>query len=579
LNPIVSSDLELLGRSNILLTSDSESFTDSIEETREKEKLEPASRGMYEYLFNPQHTFALETIPLWNEQYTTDVSFLTDSQIVIQDIHKYKNIMASQKYRISYDNLMEIWRATREDSRFLEKYTYIEWELGKQFNTSPVFLQSVSLANMISPVVSFLLPILFLILPFIILKIQGIPITVEVYINVLRDIAKQHFIGKALTTMNKLDFQNVAYLIFMVCFYVYQIYQNFITCTRFYENIRQINSHLFELQHYLEYSLHSMKAFLSIIEKRNSYSQFRENMMQHYNTLLELQKEIGNICPFSPSILKLTEIGDLLKCYYILYSRDDYASSIKYSFGFEGYINNLLGLHENITINRITASLFDSSSNTVIDEQYYAPHMALDYVVNDCKFDKNIVITGPNASGKTTFLKTTMINIIFTQQTGFGFYKKCILNPYTHIHSYLNIPDTSERDSLFQAESRRCKEIIDIIDTNPRDDSRHLCTFDELYSGTNPEEAAKSAYGFLLYLAKYKNVDFILTTHYLEICNRLKKAQRIRNWKMEALCDSDNGEIEYTYKIKKGISKIQGALKVLKDMKYPEEIIDNITKW
>jgi DNA mismatch repair ATPase MutS len=48
---------------------------------------------------------------------------------------------------------------------------------------------------------------------------------------------------------------------------------------------------------------------------------------------------------------------------------------------------------------------------------------------------------------------------------------------------------------------------------------------------------------------------------------------------MEALCDAENGDIQYTYKIKKGVSKIQGALKVLKDMKYPEEIIDNISKW
>jgi energy-coupling factor transporter ATP-binding protein EcfA2 len=580
LNPVVSNDLELLGRESNESENNDES-SESIELTREKEKAEPAARGMYEYLFNPQNPFALETIPLWNAQYTTDVSFLTDSQTIIQDLEKYKSVMVSQRYRISYDKLMEIWKSTREDPRFLERYTYIEWEFGKQLNTSPLFLQSFSLANMISPVVSFLLPILFLILPFLILKIQGIPISVEVYVGVLQDIAKHHFIGKALSSMNHLDIQNVAYLIFMVCFYFYQIYQNVTTCMRFYSNIREINTQLYEIQNYLDYTVQSMKAFLLIIEKKESYLPFRKDLIKHCNVLMELRNEFGNIQPFSPSIFKLTEIGDLLKCYYILYSRDDYASSLQYSFGFEGYINNLLGLYENIMIERISCAAFDSSLNTVIEDQYYPPHMGLDYVVNNCKFDKNMVITGPNASGKTTFLKTTMINVIFTQQTGFGFYKKCILNPYTHIHSYLNIPDTSERDSLFQAESRRCKEIIDIIHSNENevDASRHLCTFDELYSGTNPEEASKSAYAFLLYLAKFKNVDFILTTHYVSICHRLKKSERICNWKMEAICDAENGDIQYTYKIKKGVSKIQGALKVLKDMKYPEEIIDNISKW
>ena len=238
----------------------------------------------------------------------------------------------------------------------------------------------------------------------------------------------------------------------------------------------------------------------------------------------------------------------------------------------------MLGLHENLVLNRITTATFDSSANTKIEGGYYPPHMALDYISNDCSFKKNMVITGPNASGKTTFLKTTMINIIFTQQTGLGFYSACVLHPYTHIHSYLNIPDTSGRDSLFQAESRRCKEILDIIETSDVKESRHLCTFDELYSGTNPEEATKSAYSFLVYLAKNSNVDFILTTHYTSICSRIKKTKNIENWKMDAIY-LENEEIQYTYKIKKGVSKIQGAIKVLKDMKYPKEIIDSILEW
>ena len=76
---------------------------------------------------------------------------------------------------------------------------------------------------------------------------------------------------------------------------------------------------------------------------------------------------------------------------------------------------------------------------------------------------ENMIITGPNASGKTTFLKTTSINIICSQQIGADFFTMGSLHPYTHIHSYLNIPDTSQRDSLFQAESRRCKDILDIV--------------------------------------------------------------------------------------------------------------------
>lgn len=553
LNPIVSNDLELLSTEN------------------------PESRAMYDYLFHPQHQFALDNIPLWNRQYTTNTDFLLESQQIIENLSMYKKTMETNKYRLSYDSLIEIWKSTREDPQFLDKYNYIEWNMFEHLNTNPLFLQSISLANISSPVISFLIPILFLILPFIILKIQGIPISMTIYIDVLRDIAKHHFIGKTLTSMQSLNIQNIAYVIFTFFMYIYQIYQNVVSFTRFYNNVQQINKHLYEMMHYLDYTLYSMRTFSTLIENKSTYKDFNNELMKHYTILSELQKEIGKIHPFSPSLFKLTEIGELLKSYYVLHSNNDYAESLYYSFGFEGYMNNLLGLYENFSLNNISKSSFDIS-NTSMEGLYYPPHMGMDYITNDCTFEKNQIITGPNASGKTTYLKSTMINIIFTQQTGFGFYSSCVLNPYTHIHSYLNIPDTSGRDSLFQAESRRCKEILDMIELTDSKNSHHLCTFDELYSGTNPEEAAKSAYSFLMYLSKNKNVDFILTTHYTAICTRMKKEKHIENWKMDALVSEDD-DIQYTYKIKKGISKIQGAIKVLKDMNYPTEIIDSILEW
>ena len=94
--------------------------------------------------------------------------------------------------------------------------------------------------------------------------------------------------------------------------------------------------------------------------------------------------------------------------------------------------------------------------------------------------------------------------------------------------------------TLFQAESRRCKEIIDSIETSSNEE-RHLCTFDELYSGTNPEEATHSAFfAFLTYLGKRPYIDFILTTHYIGVCERIDSLEdwdRIANFKMEALVD------------------------------------------
>ena len=125
---------------------------------------------------------------------------------------------------------------------------------------------------------------------------------------------------------------------------------------------------------------------------------------------------------------------------------------------------------------------------------------------NNYNLKKHILITGPNAAGKTTILKTTIFNILLSQQIGYGCYKSATLMPYDKIHSYINIPDTSSRDSLFQAEARRCKEIINVVKNNPK--ASHFCIFDELYSGTNPHEAISSAYSYLLYLSKSKKIKF-----------------------------------------------------------------------
>lgn len=576
LNNTVSNDLELLSRAIHLESSGNI----QCESERAVEKSVSASRGMYEYLLNPQHQFALETIPLWNSHFTTDISFLKQSQEIVTGLQTYKDEMEKKKfkYTISCDNLLEIWESTRDDDFFLEKYSYLEWSYLKELNENPLFLQSISLANIAAPVISFLLPILFIILPFIILKIQGIQIDIDTYISVLRDIAKHHFIGKAISSMNSLDFQNVTYLLFMSAFYIYSIYQNITTCFRFYRNMEQINRHLHELQYYLDYSLHSMRSFSTMIEGFDKYSDFNNDIKKHFNTLLDLHKEIGKIKPFTPSIWKIMELGDLLKAYYILYSRDDFAEALQYSFGFEGYMNNLLGLYENMSLGRIATCEYDSI-DTKFQDLYYAPHLANNFVTNNCDFSQNIVITGPNASGKTTFLKSALMNVIFSQQVGMGFYSGASIRPYTHIHSYLNIPDTSARDSLFQAESRRCKDIIDAINNNM--DGHHFCTFDELYSGTNPDEATKAAYSFLNYLDKRENVDFILTTHYVGVCEKIDRTEnsKIGLYKMDVLENDENGigkTMKYTYKLVNGISRIQGAMKVLRDMDYPDEILDGI---
>lgn len=597
LHPVVASDLELV-------------------------VADPSQQVMYEHVFQPKTDFAKQTMYMWSKQYTTDVSFLEQTQDVIQCMGKYhlktntdpgvlsdSATAGASNSTSAYDcvAINAIWKDLKKNDYFLEKYGYIEWDMFKEFNKSSSFLQTLTLVNISSPIMSFIIPILFLLFPFLILKFQGIPITFSGYIDVLKEIAKNHFIGKALMNLQSLTWDKAAYVFMTFGLYIYQIYQNMVMCLRFYENIRKINESLIVMRDYIDHTVLGMNAFVEMHHQKPAYTTFCRMTNYQSQHLTRLANEFRNVVPFQRSMYtKIVEIGYLLKCYYELHSNMEFEKALEYSFGFNGYIENMTQLYDHKVGGSMSMAEFyvkdeaaddddedqddeankstDASDNSVptayptkMTGQYYPPLWGDDSKIkNNCSFDKNMIITGPNASGKTTLLKSTLLNIIFTQQFGFGFYGSCTMLPYTHIHSYLNIPDTSGRDSLFQAESRRCKEIIDVIhDNRAEDGNRHFCIFDELYSGTNPVEATKAAYAFLQYLAKFEHVDFILTTHYVSICSKMKKSARIQNYKMDVLVRED-GTIKYTYMIKAGVSKVEGAIRILQDMNYPSEIVDSI---
>ena len=97
-----------------------------------------------------------------------------------------------------------------------------------------------------------------------------------------------------------------------------------------------------------------------------------------------------------------------------------------------------------------------------------------------------------------------------------------------------------------------------------------------MYSGTNPYEAISSAYSYLTHISKNKNVKFLLTTHFIRLCNLLEKHENIINKSMKTTVV--NNDPNYTYKITEGISTIKGGVCVLKQLNYPEEIINTTNK-
>jgi len=539
------------------------------------------SASMYPVLLKPKNELSTSMIQRFKNNYTSDATFLNQTQTVI------KNAVAPLTEDFDAADVLHVWRDIYEVDGFKERHGYIDMTQINFVNKMSTFMGYWTIMNLVSPIFSIILPFLFIMAPFIMLRIQSVPITFSTYITMLKELAKSHAIGKTLTSFENFSVNNLIYVLFTLGMYGLQMYQNCKHCIRFYTNITTINANLMTVKKFVDQSIITVETFAEKSRHHSKYSKFCENALTKVAVLKQIQDDLRSVQPFEGGAWSVArhcfKVGYLLKSYYCLHDIPEYRDAFSYAIAFEGYRSGLEGIATNIKTGFVNCGKFSDEFKTKFAKQVYPTLISATTVAisNDMSLEKNMIITGPNASGKTTQLKTTAINVIFTQQFGVGFYENCEMAPYTHIHSYLNIPDTSGRDSLFQAEARRCKDILDIIDMSDKsndslhDKSKHFCIFDELFSGTNAEEATSASYGFLKYLQKRENVDFILTTHFVKLCKKVKKNSdclRIANHKMDASLAHD--KIHFTYKMVKGISKIKAARLILIQMGFPDEIIN-----
>jgi hypothetical protein len=542
-----------------------------------------ANYNLYYHVFDPKTIFEKNIINKWSKYYTNNKEFLSETQDLIKNYSPLKKVDFDLnpsptvcKNTTFYNNCEQIIY----DNGFTSNYQYIDMPILHKFNNNSIVLQALSIYNLSTPVISLAIPILFMLLPFFIIKLQGHKITLNLYFNHLRTVFSNHIIGKLFSSLSETNLTNKIYIFFSFGFYVFQLYLNINGCIKYFRNIKYMHNILQDVKLYITDTLKSYEHFLSFTKDLFHYKLFNERITKNIAIFKSYLCELRKLTPYSLKINKLFELGQLMKCFYYLNRNDSFIRSLYFSFGFNGYVKNIESLQKYISNKVMNYCTYNNNKPTKFDNAYFANLNSIEtdekpklkIVKNSYKLDKNIIITGPNASGKTTLLKSTLFNILLCQQIGCGFFDGASIKIYDYIHCYINIPDTGGRDSLYQAEARQCKNILQLIENNK--DKNHFCVFDELYSGTNPDEAITSAYGYLNHLNKLKNIDYMLTTHYNKLCKKLTKQNN--NFYMNVKTNSSRDDFEYTYKIKKGISKVKGALKVLKDLEYPDTIITNM---
>ena len=507
---------------------------------------------VYHKLFSPTNDVSKHISAEFAKYYTTNKLFLSESSGF------YKQFTSSVQ---NYDSFVDHWTKLTKNEEFNLTYQYFKNAHLVPFNTSSKFMFTISLYFITSPVLYVASPLIMLLLPFLFISKLGIQLTWSEYKIQFFKVLKNHAIGGLFLGFNEATDKQRLSILGSAAMFIIQLYCTGYSFYSFYKTISEIHIIMDSTSSYLKSKIMDMSYVLDKIQNLSTYKGFAEAVKHNQTILLAYYTKISTIQSLSYSWSEVMNIGCLRAYFYELYSNKELKEAIEYSIGFSGYIDNISALQKKLASRKMNTCSF--ANKTTFTKAYYP----VKSIKNSYSLE-NMVITGPNASGKTTLIKQTMINVLLSQQLGCGFYKRATINPYEVLCCYINIPDTSGRDSLFQAEARRCKSVLESVDTT----QRVFCIFDELFSGTNPKEASASAFAFLTYLAKSPNCTFLLTTHFLDVCTKLTAHDSITMNHMEST--TVDQKLVYHYKLKKGISHIQGGIQVLINMNYPADIIE-----
>lgn len=193
-------------------------------------------------------------------------------------------------------------------------------------------------------------------------------------------------------------------------------------------------------------------------------------------------------------------------------------------------------------------------------------------IFNPISLDKNIIITGVNAGGKTTYVKSLASNIILAQTFGIvnGYKAKVLL--YDAIISFMRVRDEVGVKSYFEAETDCCNQMIMIATDLYQRKKKGLFILDEPMHSTPPIEGMSVAHAIAKYLGSLDGITTIITTHFHNLIS-LGENDRFINLSVNAIEDS-NG-YKFDYKIRRGFSKQTIAIELLKKQKFNDEIINS----
>ena len=209
---------------------------------------------------------------------------------------------------------------------------------------------------------------------------------------------------------------------------------------------------------------------------------------------------------------------------------------------------------------------FDSDKKrAVLDvENLYHP-LILEPVANSIKTTKAVLVTGSNASGKSTFLKMVAINAILAQTIHTCMATECKMSYFRVMTSMALRDDLESKESYYIVEIKSLKRILD----SAKEETPLLCIVDEVLRGTNTIERIAASSEILASLCLPHVLSFA-ATHDIELTYMLE--EYYTNYHFEEEVKED--DVKFNYLLKKGRVTTRNAIRLLKMTGYDDSIVE-----
>jgi hypothetical protein len=463
-------------------------------------------------------------------------------------INNILNTMKEREFAISWF----LDKRTKEEEELL-KMVYFSKKLTKGLNNNTLALQTYSIYKLfVCPSIGILSPIIYFVIPFLILRIKyKLTIGFTDYLKTLYKSSQMLSGGKGALS---------ASFLFSLVFYFQSIFSQFDIAKTVERIVSMISYRYISMLEFVE----ATKKLADMFDGSFDQSLFGIIEFEHCNLLdIDISRTMS-----------YTKIGDLLNKF-----RNFDISNIKglviTSYALDAIISvckakqelNLCLVEYNLRSKQPTFDIVDGW------------HICLKNPVTNSlsigdKEPRNIIVTGPNAGGKSTFIKSVMINTLLAQTICIAAAKTMTTTVFSRLFTQMNIPDCKGKESLFEAEMNRCKEKVDIVESLDNNEFMILAV-DEMFSSTEPLEGIAAAYAVAKTISQYQNIVLLVTTHYKYLCN-LSNEENFANFKMTATINQ--GSIKFPYQLCKGVSDQQIALELLKQKGFTEKIVDYAIK-